>query len=108
MGVYTEAIAELELACQLQPHDAVLNNMLANVLDDAGYFERAETVYLYALSLEPNNADLHFDYGIALYRAGQLEPAADQLRLALQLNPSHADARALLERIEDSLQNQTD
>ncbi len=102
MGAYTEAITELELACQLQPHDAVVNTMLANVLDDTGYFERAEPIYLYALSLEPNNADIHFDYGLALYRADRLEPAAAQLRLTLQLNPSHSAARALLEHIEDS------
>lgn len=72
------------------PQDGAMTLRFANLLYDAGYFERATEFYeRYLLRFDSTNADARVDYAHTLFNMGRREEALEQTQRALDFQPSH-------------------
>jgi predicted O-linked N-acetylglucosamine transferase (SPINDLY family) len=92
MGRAPDALAPMEKAAALSPHDAEAHYNLGITLQELGKLEAAEASYSQALRINPNFVPAHGNRGAVLHSMGRLEEAEKSLRRALQLKPDYAEA----------------
>jgi tetratricopeptide (TPR) repeat protein len=88
----TDALAALQTASQLLPHDAEAASNLGNALRDLGQLPAAEQQYRHALSLQPDSALTHNNLGNVLRSQVRPAEAIASFRQALRINPHYAEA----------------
>ncbi len=94
-----ENLGDLEAlrhAIRLRPGSATSHNNLANLLQTAGDFTRADYHFKTSLGLNPKDAAVHFNYGRALAARGKLDQGQARFEAALRLNPDFAEAATAL------------
>ncbi|MDD2702129.1 MAG: tetratricopeptide repeat protein, partial [Sideroxydans sp.] len=92
MGRTRDALAPMEKAAALSPHDAEAHYNLGIALQELGKLDAAEASYAHALRINPDFAPAHGNRGAVLHSLGRLEDAENSLRRALQLKPDYAEA----------------
>jgi adenylate cyclase len=86
---YEPAIAEMERAVALDPHDAGVNAVQAEILSRAGKAKEAVRMVEQALRLKPSAPDAHLaSVGIAYALAGQYEETLAPLKQFLARYPN--------------------
>ncbi|WP_423370437.1 tetratricopeptide repeat protein [Burkholderia sp. LMG 32019] len=85
------ALAQLDRAVALAPHDARHHAARGHILHTLGRHADAADALRTALALAPDNADTHAALGNALLALGCHAGAIDAYRAALALDPSSAD-----------------
>ncbi|HEY1447479.1 MAG TPA: tetratricopeptide repeat protein, partial [Caulobacteraceae bacterium] len=91
-GRFDDAIAELGLGLELDPHDAGIMTTVGFCLLELGRRGEAARVLGVAVKLDPRSPDANYGYGAAAELLGSLEAAESGFKRALALNPDHADA----------------
>jgi choline-sulfatase len=97
-----DAIAELDLAIQLSPREAVLYFDAARTLADGGQFDRAFVRIADGRRLEPASFYGALTEGLVARAAGQADRAARAFRDAIQMNPTLAVAHLELGQLAES------
>jgi tetratricopeptide (TPR) repeat protein len=89
-GRWAEALASLNKALELQPHniDALVD--AANCMKGLGRTSEAISLYYRVLRLMPQHAEAQNNLGNAFLELGQYADAAGCYRLALQIKPNNA------------------
>jgi len=98
-----EALAVLEEAARLAPHDAENLVGLGNAQQDAGQFDAAIATYRRALALAPDMAEAHCNLGSALSACGDLDAAADSFGQAIRLHDGYLVAHVNLANCQAAL-----
>jgi tetratricopeptide (TPR) repeat protein len=92
----TEAGAQYELALQIRPRDAIVNNSLGGVLLAEGRLDDAVKHLSEALEARPDYFDAHYNLGSAFASQGNFPAALEEFQAAVALNPQDANAQANL------------
>ncbi len=92
IGRSGDALAPMQKAAALSPHDADAHSNLGATLQDLGRPEEAEKSLRRALQINPNYAQALSNLGVALQALGRLDEAEQSLRRALQINPDSSEA----------------
>lgn len=95
-GRYAEALAAMQKAVELMPHDAECHSNLGKALKDAGRLAEAEACHRRALEVEPQLALAHNNLGAVLADQGRFEEAEASYRRALEQEPRYAMAHGNL------------
>jgi tetratricopeptide (TPR) repeat protein len=82
-------IEELEKRIAADPKDVKLVLQLANLLQDAKFYDKAIQNYKTYLAQMPNDPDALVDLGICYYDIGQYAEATSYMMKALQVDPKH-------------------
>ena len=90
------ALADLEAARSLAPHDARILNGIGRCLTSLGRLDEALAVLDQALALEPGFAAAHYNRGFALEQQGELAAARADYEKAVAMVPRMTDAIARL------------
>ena len=93
-GRIEEAVTELGLGLELDPHNPRLMTTLGFCLLELGRRRESAQVFGVAMKLDPQSAEASYGYGWAAERLGALESAESGFKRAIALNPNHADALA--------------
>ncbi len=93
---YDRAGVEAQAAFRLEPGNARVLAVLAEVLSDSGRPAEAVDYGRRAVAADANSADAHRAYGYALQAAGDLTQGAAELRRAVELAPNLAYLRLSL------------
>ena len=104
LGMYEEAIAELNEALRLNPGYIEVHNNLAVTYDKMGKRDEAVGELQEALRLNPGYTEAHNNLGNIYAGSGRYEEAIKELGEAIRLNPGYAVARNNLGNIY-ALQN---
>ena len=91
---FEEAIVELGLGLELDPHNAGLMTTVGFCLLELGRRQESARVFEVAMKLDPKSAEASYGYGWAAERLGALEQAKSAWERAAALQPTHADALA--------------
>ena len=102
-GRAEEAIAEFQLALEMNPKLVVAHSNLINLYSEAERFDKAEEHYRLAIAISGNWAEAHANWGGALLRQGRLDEASATLRKAIYASPHFAEARVQLGLTFDEL-----
>jgi tetratricopeptide (TPR) repeat protein len=86
-GDWEKAIAEAELAQELDPLAPVFTSWLGEIYWGAGRYDDAETEALKALELNPGWGRAHIDLGGAYVGQGRLDEAVEQSRIGAEKAP---------------------
>jgi arylsulfatase A-like enzyme/Flp pilus assembly protein TadD len=97
-----DAVAELDLAIELSPREAVLYFDAARLLSDEGQFEPAFARIAEGRRLEPASFYGALTEGLVARAAGQTDRAERAFRDAIQMNPTLAVAHLELGQIAES------
>jgi Tfp pilus assembly protein PilF len=92
----TESGAEYELALEIRPGDAIVNNSLGAVLFAEGRLEDAVRHLTEALRSRPDYFDARYNLGNTFASQGNFPAALEQFEAATRLNPEDANAQANL------------
>jgi tetratricopeptide (TPR) repeat protein len=87
-GQQAEALAEMDRAIKLRPHDYALWMKLGNLSERADYREMALTAYRQAAQHAPYYARPRWQLGNLLFRMGRREEAFGEIRRAISSDPS--------------------
>jgi tetratricopeptide (TPR) repeat protein len=93
-GRFDEAVAELGLGLELEPHHAGMMTTVGYCLLELGRRQEAAQVLGTATRLNPRSAETAYAYGCAAERLGALDSAKSAFERAVVLDPRHADALA--------------
>jgi Flp pilus assembly protein TadD len=93
---FSEAVAPLERAAQLDPASAPVHNQLAGALLAVGRSREALIHVRRAAELSPRDAHLRYNYAKMLADGGDSRAAVHELGRALALAPDFGDAHQLL------------
>jgi tetratricopeptide (TPR) repeat protein len=91
-GSIDEAIAEAEMAIQIQPNAAEAYSNLAIALSKKGEMEEALLQLQRAVELTPNRPKLHYNIATILAAKGRLDEAISHYEEELQIQPQFAEA----------------
>ncbi len=91
-GFFEQAVDAYRAAVNCDPHDAVLQFSLGNLLYSLSDRAEARGHFRQAVELEPSYVEAWNNLGNVLAEMGQTEEAATALRYALHLVPDYADA----------------
>ncbi len=95
-GELAEAMKQYELALQLRPDNATVNNAFAAANIAAGHPDAAIEHLAAALQSRPDYFDAHYNLGTALAMQGDFNGAVEHFRAAVRINPQDANAEANL------------
>jgi tetratricopeptide (TPR) repeat protein len=95
-GEFPAALQQYEVAWNIRPDDATVNNAIAGIHLAGGDPENAAKYLEVALRTRPNYFDAHYNLGTALAMQNNFVGAVDQFRAAVQLNGQDANAEANL------------
>jgi tetratricopeptide (TPR) repeat protein len=95
-GEFPAALQQYEVALNIRPDDATVNNAIAGIHLAGGDPENAAKYLEVALRTRPNYFDAHYNLGTALAMQNNFAGAVDQFRAAVQLNGQDANAEANL------------
>ena len=98
-----EALAQFQIALEIDPRYAVAHNNLGAALCQNGRVDEAVAHYRKALEIEPRYAQAHNNLGIVLFQKGQMDQAIAHFQKALAIQPNNAEiynnfGNALLEK----------
>lgn len=93
LGHFELALSRLQLAIQIRPHDAAINNNLGAVLVCLGRHQEAIDCYSKALELLPNYEEALINKGFAHGELMQIEDAIQAYQEVLTHNPSSLQAQ---------------
>lgn len=88
------AAEQYELALQLRPEDAMVNNAVGGLLLGGGRPDAAVRYFLAALKARSGYFDAHYNLGMALANTGDFPGAAEQFGAAVAIKPDDANAQA--------------
>ncbi|MDE0468148.1 MAG: tetratricopeptide repeat protein [Candidatus Poribacteria bacterium] len=91
LGDYENAIADYDMAVQLNPDHADAYNNRGNVKYKLKQCNAAIADYDLAIRLNPNHADAYNNRGKAKHKLGQYRAAITDYNAAIQLKPDHAE-----------------
>lgn len=91
-----EAVAIMQRAVALRPHDALYRNTLGAAYIGAQRYDDAIHTLREATARDPNLAVAWFNLGLALMRSMRVREASDALRRAVALSPDQFNARVIL------------
>ncbi len=86
-----EAIAALQCAADLLPHDAEAHSNLGAALRDTGQFDHAVASCERAIKIKPDFVEALYNLGNAQQELKQFSRALGSFQRVLQLNPDHAE-----------------
>ncbi len=92
MGRSADALAPMQKAAALSPHDPDVHNNLGAILQDFGRFNEAESCIRQALQIKPDFTEAYNNLGNALKGLNRLDEAEACYRRALQVNPNYGEA----------------
>lgn len=92
MGNHSGALANLDMAIQLNPNQAGLYSNRGNVYLASGNDDKALADYGEAIQRDPNFAGAYFNRGNVYSRKGKLSRALQDLTAAVHLSPVYAPA----------------
>jgi tetratricopeptide (TPR) repeat protein len=92
MGSVDEAIAQYQMALQINPDYAEAHNNLGNALLRKGNVDEAIAQYQKVLQIKPDYAKAHNNLGSALLQKGSMDEAIAHYQKALQIKPDDATA----------------
>jgi tetratricopeptide (TPR) repeat protein len=95
-GKLANAMKQYELALQLRPEDATVNNAIAGVNMAAGHPDAAIKYLIAALHARPDYFDAQYNLGTALAMTEDFRGAEEHFRAAVRINPQDANAEANL------------
>lgn len=95
-GKLAKAMKQYELALQLRPEDATVNNAIAGVNMAAGHPDAAIKYLIAALHARPDYFDAQYNLGTALAMTEDFRGAEEHFRAAVRINPQDANAEANL------------
>lgn len=95
-GQFPEAIATLQRAIALRPHDALYLNTLGSTRSNTFDYDGAITDLRRAVELDPGLAVAWYNLGLVLMRSMRVEESAAALRRAVALKPDEFSARVIL------------
>lgn len=84
---FAEALAELDAALAINPHNAVWHAQRGFLLDELGEPERAVEAYEHSLAIDPEDQEVSLALGHALLNMGRFARAANLLQDLVQSNP---------------------
>ena len=90
-GRWHEAIAELDQAIRLNPHDADFYPLRAFAHEELGEYQQAIHDYGEAIRLNPQDADLYWLRAFVYEELAQYQQAIDDYGEAIRLSPQDAD-----------------
>ncbi len=85
----TDEIGRLENVLAKNPNDTKSLLRLANLLSDAGFYNKAVKRYEKYLSFVPNDVDVWVDLGASYFQLGNLKKATESMEKGLSINPNH-------------------
>lgn len=91
-GRNAEALAALQQAAALSPHDPEAHNNLGLAFRDGGRLAEAGASFRHALGIKPDYAEAYNNLGVALNAQGRMDDAMASLRRAIERKPDYADA----------------
>ena len=92
LGNYENAIADYDIAIQLNPDHADIYNNRGNAKHQLGRYDAAITDYDIAIQLNPDHADIYNNRGNAKHQLGRYDAAITDYDTAIQLKPNYAEA----------------
>ncbi len=95
-GRTQEALAHLEQAIALRPHDPLARLNLGVAAANRGMWQEAVDHYRTLLAAHPRHVSANFNLALALIELGQHEAARQHLEAALREDPNHSKARVAL------------
>jgi tetratricopeptide (TPR) repeat protein len=98
-GRFEEAIVELGLGLDLDPHDPKLLTTMGYCLLELDRRQAAAKMFEIALKYDPHSPEANHGYGWAAERLGALDAAQSGFARAVAYNPKHADALAGLSEL---------
>ena len=96
LGLYAEAVRELQLALELCPGFADIRTQLGNVLRDTGLHDQAIKEYQRVKDEKPEYMPARLALGLTLYAAGNRAAARAEIDQVLERDPQNRVARAYL------------
>lgn len=91
-GMSREAVAELQLALEIDADSAPLLNHLGLAYLQSALFPEAENAFQRAVLLKPEYPDLHNNLGLALLKSSKFASARQEFEQALKLHQNYAEA----------------
>jgi tetratricopeptide (TPR) repeat protein len=101
VGLYNEAVRELNKALELCPGFVDLRTKLGNVYRDMGEPEAALAEYELVKSEKPDYLPARLALGLALYSLGRRADAVAEWEMVLAAHPDDRRARAYLRMVRD-------
>ena len=98
-GNLPSALARMEEAARLRPHDESILFRLASLEYDLGQYDKAGDAMREAVALAPSQWLYHYLLGLIQGRSARIPEARKSLELALRLNPDAADVRDALAEV---------
>ena len=95
-GQVDQAIAQYQLALQINPKVGRLHFRLALALLRKGRVDEAISQFRQALQIDPDDAKAHYNLANLLLERGRVDEAISHYQLALHINPAYALAHASL------------
>ena len=86
------ALAELRVAAEKDPRDAVARDLIGVALGESGMLDAAVASFEDALRLDPRLAQAHFHLGVAQERGGKVAEAIRGFQEAVRLEPRLTEA----------------
>lgn len=99
IGMFEEAIEELDEALRLDPEYIEVHNNLAVTFHKIGMKDEAENNLIEAIRQNPGYVEAHCNLGNIYTCSGKWEEALFELQEALRINPDHAPAHNYLGEI---------
>ena len=95
-GDYTDAMARLREALEIDPKHAFAHNKLGAVFCQLGSYADAEREFRRAIELRSNYAHPHFNLGVVLFWKGEFAAAEAVQRRAVRLDAKNPEAQVSL------------
>lgn len=102
---YDKAIAEFNLAIEINPQYADAYHNLANTYLQMGQFNEAIKNFQKAVELNPLLWQSHQSLAMIYYNQGAYSLADDELKKALEINPTDPQLRQNLDLLEKNMKN---
>ena len=93
---YEEAVAELGLALQRNPHSTDIHSLFVQYYSELEEWEKAEVHYRQGLDIDPNWERLHLSFGNMRFAQKRYADAAELFEKALAIDPGYDLARVNL------------
>ena len=93
---WTAAVANLQIASERSPRDAVVHLNLGTALFLAGDRPRAQAAFQRAIAIAPDLPKPHFTLGLVAESDGRDREAIAHFQTAVRLDPNYLEARASL------------
>jgi tetratricopeptide (TPR) repeat protein len=101
LGLYAEAVRELQAALDLCPSFVDIRTRLGNVLRDMGLHDKAIREYKQVKDAKPDFLPARLSLGLTYYASGQRDMARAEVREVLERDPGNKVAQAYMRMLGD-------